>query len=174
MEIDGKNNIQNNGNNNILYNGNIINNNFYNKIKHTQTEGEIPFTIKVYRQKLFILDTLFIAIGYVFIVFSLFYSLKIGYIITFTILLYFIWLYLPIKMYSLYVSVYSDRLSISNKDIMFKDIREWKMLGNKFIYIFNDDDIEHKIEFYSSSKPRYICYRIDKFFSFYGIEYHKL
>lgn len=51
------------------------------------------------------------------------------------------------------------------------DIREWKSFGNTFTYIFHDDDIEHTIEFYSHNKPKYICYKIEKFCSFYGIEY---
>ncbi len=174
MRIEGNDNIQSNGDNNIIGNGNTVNNHFYSKKRNddnSKEKGEMPFSVKVYRRRVFIVDAIFIAICFGGLLVSPLYKLGFEYIIPFLILVYLGWHFLPMKMYSLYVSVYSDRLSIGNKDIMFNDIREWKSFGNTFTYIFHDDDIEHTIEFYSHNKPKYICYRIEKFCSFYGIEY---
>ncbi len=177
MQIEGNNNIQSNGNNNIIGNGNIVNNHFYSKKRideNSKEIREIPFSVKVYRRRLFIIDAIFMIICFGGVLASPLYKLGFEYVIPFLILVYLGWYILPIKIHSLYVSVYSDRLSVGGKDIMFKDIREWKSFGNRFTYIYHDDDIEHTIEFYSYNKPKYICYRIEKFCSFYGIEYYKL
>jgi hypothetical protein len=176
LKINGNNNTQFDGNNNIVGNGNTVNNNhFYNGSEDKEPPKEekvLPFTLKVYRRKMYFIDIFFIGLCFLGLIGSVKYQLELEYLISYIILVFLGWYTLPMKFSSLLVSVYSDRFSIGVEDniVFFKDIRWYRWNKDTFSYKFHDDDVEHNIQFYKYSSAEYLFYRMEEFTMFHGIK----
>lgn len=180
MLINGDDNIQFKGDNNIIGDGNTVNNHFYNGSDDKEPpkkEKVLPFTLKVYRRRTFFIDALLTTICFAGMFASVKFHFTLPYLILFFILLCGFWYVLPMIFSSLLVSVYSDRFSIGVEDndtVFFKDIRwyEWDYKGT-FSYKFHDDDVKHSIQFYKYSSAEYLFYRIEQYALFYGLKIPK-
>lgn len=173
MKINGNNNTQ------FVGNGNTVNNHFYNGSDDKEPPKEekvLPFTIKVYRRKMYFVDMFFIGLCFLGLLGSVEYRLGLEYLISYIILVFIGWYTLPMKFPSMYVSVYSDRFSIGVEDddtVFFKNIRWYRLNKDTFSYKFHDDDVEHNIQFYKYSSAEYLFYRMEEFAMFHGIKIPK-
>lgn len=177
MLIHGDDNIQFKGDNNIVGDGNTVNNHFYNGSDDKEPPKEekvLPFTIKVYRRRNFFAEASFYTICFVGILAFAKFQITLPYLIPFLILVYLLWHVLPMNFPSLLVSVYSDRMSIGNDEIFFKDIEyySWNRLST-ITYTFHNDDIEHTISFYKNNQAKYLFNRMEQFGMFHGIRIPK-
>ena len=180
MLINGDDNIQFKGDNNIVGDGNTVNNHFYNGSDNQETPKEekvLPFSMKVYRRRNFFAEASFYTICFAGLITFAKFQITLPYLIPFLILVYLLWHVLPMNFPSLLVSVYSDRFSIGVEDndtVFFKDIR-WYEWDNKdtFSYKFHDDDVKHSIQFYKYSSAEYLYYRIEQYALFYGLKIPK-
>lgn len=166
MLINGDDNIQFKGDNNIVGDGNTVNNHFYNGSDNQETPKEekvLPFSMKVYRRRNFFAEASFYTICFVGILAFAKFQITLPYIIPFLILVYLLWHVLPMNFSSLLVSVYSDRISIGNNEIFFEDMWDCKYGRGIFSYKIHGDDIPYTIEFYKNYQAEYICYKIKQF-----------
>lgn len=141
------------GDNNIIVNGNNnqISIDSSSSSQTPKQQIEIKY-LKLYRQNYPSLD---------YSVFFIFFMIFAGFGMThimitfpiFIILGYVTWSYLP-KLLPLYVDLYTDKLVIGNKTIMFDDIDDSKAYDGKFKYIIDDKDYE--IMFYQNSYASFV------------------
>ncbi len=153
MKIDGNYNIQINGNNNVI--------NSQNNKKETK---EIPPSSKLYRRRDKLLDLL--CIFFVFIViFSLsFFKLKIEIATILIIFIYLSWYFLPLKIDSLHVLVFSDSFIVGDKKVLFENIRyPFCAKGSTFYYKLHNDDVSCSVDFYRENEAEYLDYRVNLF-----------
>ena len=178
MLIHGDDNIQFKGDNNVVGNGNTVHKHFYNGSDDKESPKEervLPFTIKVYRRKMYFIDMFFIGLCFLGLIGSVKYRLGFEYLIPYITLVFVGWYTLPMKFPSMYVSVYSDSFSIGVEDniVFFKDIRWYRLNKDTFSYKFHDDDVEHNIQFYKYSSAEYLFYRMEEFAIFHGTKIQK-
>ncbi|MDY0320383.1 MAG: hypothetical protein RBR23_01495 [Arcobacteraceae bacterium] len=77
--------------------------------------------------------------------------------------------YLPYKIDSMIIGVYSDRVEVGDKVIVeYQEIRRYTHQGQNFIYKKHDDPREYHIKFHTPNGAEFLYYKVDSFAEYYN------